>query len=322
MTRMKEDEPVSEYLLHLVLITNQIKVCGELINYLQNIEKVLRSLTANFDYIVVSIEESKNLAKMKLEEIQASLEYHNMRFKQRNSERKKIVEREIQARFIKKTGKEKAKQRRNLSNDDKSSKNANNQYDSIKKDTSNKYSRKNVVVKKSNTKETNMWYLDSGCSNDMTGADESEIRRVKLKLRHESEKSDLWNQSYFLGIEFKDTSEGVFLNQKKYFKDILKRFKMRNYNSVATSLETGAKLRKETNDEFLSVTLYKQISGSLKYIFNTRPDICQSVILLSRFIEKPQECHLTTVKRVLRYIKATIDHGVLMPKKKKTNINA
>lgn len=154
------------------------------------------------------------------------------------------------------------------------------------------------------------------------GADELEIRRVKSKLRHESEKSDLWNQSYFLGIEFKDTSKGVLLNQKKYFKDILKRFKMRNYNSVATPLETGAKLRKETNDEVFSVTLYKQISGSLRYIFNTRSDICQSVILLSRFIEKPQEFHLTTVKRVLRYIKVTIDHGVLMPKKKKTNTDA
>lgn len=148
MTRMKEDEPVSEYLSHVVLITNQIKVCGELINYLQNIEKVLRSLTANFYYIVVSIEESKNLAKMKLEEIQASLEDHNMRFKQRNSERKKVVEWAIHARFTKKTGKEKAKQRRNLSNDDKSSKNAKNQYDSIKKDTSNKYSRKKVIMKK------------------------------------------------------------------------------------------------------------------------------------------------------------------------------
>lgn len=32
---------------------------------------------------------------------------------------------------------------------------------------------------------------------------------------------------------------------------------MRNCNAAATPLETGAKLRKETNDEFASETLYK-----------------------------------------------------------------
>lgn len=52
------------------------------------------------------------------------------------------------------------------------------------------------------------------------------------------------------------------------------------------------------------------------------PDICQPVELLSRFIEKPQECHLTTVKRVLRYIKGIINHGVLMSRKMKVNTNA
>lgn len=39
-------------------------------------------------------------------------------------------------------------------------------------------------------------------------------------------------------------------------------------------------------------------------------------------MEKPQECHLIAVKRVLRYIKGTIDHGVMMPIQKKTSINA
>lgn len=38
-------------------------------------------------------------------------------------------------------------------------------------------------------------------------------------------------------------------------------------------------------------------------------------------MEKPQECHLTVVKRLLRYIKGTNYHGVLMPRQKKTNTN-
>ena len=36
-------------------------------------------------------------------------------------------------------------------------------------------------------------------------------------------------------------------------------------------------------------------------------------------MEKPQEFHLIAVKRVLRYIKETVDHGVLLPKGSKNS---
>lgn len=58
-----------------------MKSCGESINDLQNIEKVLRTMNVNFDYIVVSTKESKNLDEMNLEERQASFEAHEMRLK-------------------------------------------------------------------------------------------------------------------------------------------------------------------------------------------------------------------------------------------------
>ena len=85
--------------------------------------------------------------------------------------------------------------------------------------------------------------------------------------------SDLGNLSYFLGMEFKDIEEGVFLHQTKYAQDILRRFNMSNCKATVTPLETGANLKKESNDEFVSSTLYKQIIGSLRYLCNTRPDI-------------------------------------------------
>lgn len=47
---------------------------------------------------------------MKLEELFASLEAHEMILKQMNSEREKVIEQALQARFIKKYEKEKAKQ--------------------------------------------------------------------------------------------------------------------------------------------------------------------------------------------------------------------
>lgn len=51
MTQMKGDESVFEYLSRVVLLTNQMKACGESINDLQKIEKVLRSLIVHFNYI-------------------------------------------------------------------------------------------------------------------------------------------------------------------------------------------------------------------------------------------------------------------------------
>ncbi|XP_050878727.1 secreted RxLR effector protein 161-like [Lathyrus oleraceus] len=97
---------------------------------------------------------------------------------------------------------------------------------------------------------------------------------------------------------------------------------MSSRKEALTSLETGENLRKKTNDELVSAILYKQIIGSLRYLFITRSYICQSVGLLSRSTEKPQECHLTAVKGMMSYIKGKIDHGVLMSRKKKTSVDA
>ena len=47
----------------------------------------------------------------------------------------------------------------------------------------------------------------------ITGANEVGISKVKTKLMQEFEMSDLGNLSYFLGMKFKDTGEGMFLTR-------------------------------------------------------------------------------------------------------------
>lgn len=42
-------------------------------------------------------------------------------------------------------------------------------------------------------------------------------------MMQEFEMYDIGNLLYFLGIEFKDTNKGVFMHQKKYAQDILKK---------------------------------------------------------------------------------------------------
>ena len=43
------------------------------------VEKIMRSLTPKFDYIVCSIEEAKNVAELRVDELQSSLLVHEQR---------------------------------------------------------------------------------------------------------------------------------------------------------------------------------------------------------------------------------------------------
>ncbi|WJX39555.1 DNA helicase [Trifolium repens] len=153
----------------------------------------------------------------------------------------------------------------------------------------------------------------------ITGSNKAVLEKFKTDIMKEFEMTDLGELSYFLGMEFAKTSRGCFLHQKKYVADILKRFHMSNCNPTITPMETGVKLSKNTDDELADSTLYKQIIGSLRYLCNTRIDLCHSVGLLSRFMDQPRMCHLTATKRVLRYVKGTNDHGILIPNKKNSS---
>jgi len=55
-----------------------MKGYGESISDLMVVEKIMRSLPRKFNFIVVAIEESKDLSQMKIKELQSSLEAHEM----------------------------------------------------------------------------------------------------------------------------------------------------------------------------------------------------------------------------------------------------
>ena len=60
---------------------------------------------------------------------------------------------------------------------------------------------------------------------------------------------------------------------------------------------------------------YASAIGSLIYaIVCTRPDLLQAVLMISRYMHDPGRSHWEAVKWVLRYIKGTIDVGLVFEK--------
>lgn len=57
---------------------------------------------------------------------------------------------------------------------------------------------------------------------------------------------------------------------------------------------------------------YKEVVGSLLYLATvTRPDIAFAVNAVSQYAESPKKIHWNAIKRILKYVKGTIDYGIL-----------
>ncbi|KAK9724336.1 hypothetical protein RND81_05G065300 [Saponaria officinalis] len=59
--------------------------------------------------------------------------------------------------------------------------------------------------------------------------------------------------------------------------------------------------------------MYRHLVGSLKYLTLTRPAIPYYVSVVSRFMQNPKKSHLEAIQKILRYVKESIDHGILYP---------
>ena len=143
-----------------------------------------------------------------------------------------------------------------------------------------------------------------------TGNDLKLCAEFKASMQSEFDMTDLGRMKYFLGVEIHQTEAGIFLCQGKYASEILARFGMGSCNAVNNPMVPGTKLSSQEKGEEIDRTEYKQLIGSLIYITTTRPDIMYAVSFLSRFMATPKEGHLLAAKRILRYLKGTMNFGI------------
>ncbi|XP_052169207.1 uncharacterized mitochondrial protein AtMg00810-like [Oryza glaberrima] len=141
----------------------------------------------------------------------------------------------------------------------------------------------------------------------------SEVVAALLKdLEKNFALKDLGDLHYFLGIEVKKVTQGLVLSQARYASDILKRAGMSICKPASTPLSTTEKLSIEDGD-FLGqndASHYRSIVGALQYLTLTRPDLSFSVNKVCQFLHSPTTVHWSAVKRILRYIKGTVEFGL------------
>jgi hypothetical protein len=129
-------------------------------------------------------------------------------------------------------------------------------------------------------------------------------------MKQTFEMSDLGLLSFYLGVEVRQSEGSITLKQTHYAKKILEHGGMANYNPATTPMEERLKLSKESTTKEVNPTQYRRLVGSLRYLVHTRPDLAFAIGYVSRFLEKPTAEHLQAVKRILRYVAGTLDHGL------------
>ena len=89
--------------------------------------------------------------------------------------------------------------------------------------------------------------------------------------------------TFFLGLQVKKNKDGIFINQAKYIKNILKKFGFEDVREISTPMSPITKLDKDEKGKDVNQKLYRGMIGSLLYLTASRPDIMFCVCLCDRF---------------------------------------
>ena len=140
----------------------------------------------------------------------------------------------------------------------------------------------------------------------------NKMNHVKEMIAQRFNVRDLGQLKSFLGVQVKQDNDGIWIGQPGYATKVIEKFGMLQCKPVATPVDTSQKLKKgDGGDATVDQTLYQSAVGSLLYLSGwTRPDIAFAVRNVAKFTENPTMQHWIAVKRILRYIKGTLDYGI------------
>jgi hypothetical protein len=140
------------------------------------------------------------------------------------------------------------------------------------------------------------------------GSSNSLVAKFADDMSREFEMSMMGELQFFLGLQIKQSKEGTFVQQAKYTKDIVRKFKMEDSKAMATPMSMTTALDADEEGEHVDQKEYRSMIGSL-YLTATRPGIQFSVCLCTCFQASPRTSHWQAVKPKFRYLGHTPDFG-------------
>ena len=87
----------------------------------------------------------------------------------------------------------------------------------------------------------------------------------------------------FLELQIKQIKEGIFINQTKYVREMLKKFGMENAKEMGTPMSPTCRPNKDESGKSVNKKFYRDMIDSLLYLTVSRPDILFSVCMCARF---------------------------------------
>ena len=149
------------------------------------------------------------------------------------------------------------------------------------------------------------------------GGSKRSINEVKKLIFAEFKGKALGKIAYMLGIimDWKEDDKELYLHQRKYILEVLKKFRMDDDNVRIASIPIQPNINlygpRREDEEPLSKTLpYRSAIGALFYLLVTRPDISFAMSVLSQHCENPTMRHWKGVLQVMRYLKGTLNLGL------------
>ena len=115
------------------------------------------------------------------------------------------------------------------------------------------------------------------------GSSHALVSKFSEQMSREFEMSMMGELQFFLGLQIKQTSQGTFVHQAKYNRDLLRKFNMSDLSPQPTPINTSTTLDEDLDGEAVDQKEYRSMIGSLLYLMATRPDIKFGIGLCARY---------------------------------------
>lgn len=151
--------------------------------------------------------------------------------------------------------------------------------------------------------------------------EEDNLNTLRKLLCANFKMKDIGSAKGCIGIRIKITANSIELDQSTYIAEMLKRFGMGECNKIGNPCDTNTKLsinmeQENVDEQVLAKIPYQEAVGSLLFIAQaTRPDIAFAVNDVSRFNSNYGLAHWKAVKRIMRYLKNTINYKLCYSRK-------